>query len=523
MMRVLLIDQYAYHRATGHIHRWHFSDRGYQTWGSDTPPRVSYLPLIKESVDVRVSVTAWGQIGGKTEVEIGDVVAVNVADVRSVPLFASVYDVTADEWLRVPLSARPFNVLLIDYVIAGQPLLVREVEHDAPLSSAVTLWRGKAEVPKPQRTEIAIPIRDAVLDFDTPILTERYAGTGGTEGPETLKGTTKERCWGFVPIMTPQYLGIVGGLHLWSVNGGHPIEGVPTFWDRAYPLIQVTGSPGAGQYRVDTATGMIWTGTKPPTARCAVQGDKAGGIWRRYIGEVCSQLATSSGVVTSTDVAAMDATPRTISLHLPAGDTTTYASAFDRLTNSVARGYWDIDNTGTFVVSRLPTPAGGPSVRTYRYSAGETDGLRPSEDSRALPAKQTIVRFAQHVGANEDTVEEASADDVVLWTKEWRDAPSAEDPAIAAAYGTAAKVATVDTALALRSDAEAEAPLWQEELAAARQSYETFVHDGAPGISIGSRLTFEDNIAGFEAGASVVVHGRSIREAGGGAQLFVVR
>ncbi len=523
-MDLHIYDLVAYHTATGHQHRWHLcaGSQGYQSRSDDAPANVTWLPLVGPAASVSVMAAADG-----AKAQIDDLRLINVRrdPDDDLPRYASVFDITAGTWLRVPLGVRPLNVLLTDYT-AIQTVTERVLDDTAALSTAVTIWRAKAGLIGRGVTELRLPLYDRQLDFDTPIQkdTAKYGGTGGYDGPSTLKNTLKERCFGWRPFVVPTYLGIIGGYHRWSVNGGHPIEDVPRGWSGGVAVSKTSGTPGADQFAVDPATGYITTSIHYDDFRVTVQGDKTGGVWRRYIGEVIAHLATTvGGIIATADVSRMDATPRTIGLYLPAGDGRTHRDAYGKLVGSVPRGRWFIDLSERLVVTRLPRAEGAAPIRSYTKASGGTDGLTPTAGSTVIPSKQVTALFAENPSANSTAAPNATADDAALWTQQWRESDSAIDAGIAGAWGVSAKIDRIETELTLKADADAEAPLWLAEKAHPPQSYTLKVADGAPGLWIGDAVTVTDDIAGFEAGATVVVTGRTNRDRGGGATLYVER
>lgn len=521
-MDMHLYDLVAYHKATGHQHRWHFcaGSRGYQSRSDDNPASVTWLPVVGEWSGVAVQAAADG-----AKAEIADLRLMNVRDAEdTLPRHANVYDITAGAWLRPQLGSRPLNSLLTDYTV--QSVTERVLDDAAPLSTAVTIWRAKAGLIGPGRTELRLPLYDRQLDFDTPIQKDdaKYGGTGGYDGPANLKNTLKERCFGWRPFVQPTYLGIVGGYHRWSVNGGKPIEDVPGGWSGAVVVSKTAGTPGAAQFSVDVATGYITTSIHYEDFRVEVKGDKTGGVWRRYIGEVIAHLATTEGgIVSSADVSGMDATPRVIGLYLPAGDGRTFRDAFGKLVGSVPRGRWFVDLADRLVVTRLPRANAATSTRSYVKASGITDGLKPVSGSTVIPTKRVTVLYAENPNASSAAAVDATADNAALWTQQWRESDSATDGQVAAAWGVSAKIDRIETALTLKSDADAEAPLWLAEKANPPQPYELKVADGAPGLWIGGGVTVIDDVAGFEAGAVAVVTGRTNRDRGGGATLYLER
>ncbi|MBP2297948.1 hypothetical protein [Azospirillum picis] len=526
MMRLYELD--AFHKASGHVHRWYLcaGSRGYQSRGTDTPARVTWLPLVGQWDSVAVEAAG---AGGGSALRTADLRLMNVRSADTLPRWANVLDVTAATLLRVELGVRPLNALLTDYVI--RTIVVKEVDEAEAYSTAVTVWRAKAGLIQPDKTELRLPLWDRLADFDAPLLDPEdcYAGTGGLEGPATLAGMTKERCWGWRPIVAPTYLGVINGRHTYSCNGGHPIEGIVRGWDKAKLYALVTGTPSAtnspAEFAVNTSTGIITIGGgKPEDFRIELKGNKTAGVWHRYIGQIVAHLATThGGIIDTADVAGIDATPRTAGLYLPAGDTTTHRAAYDKLVGSVARGRWYIDLTDRLIVTRLPRATAATPLRSYRKAAGETDGLRPTAGNSEVPAKQAIVRYAENTTPASETATAATADDAALWTTQWRQAPSAVDTTVAAAWGVSAKPAYLDTALTIAAEAAAEAPLWLEEKADPPRQYELRVRDGAPGLWIGDAIRVTDDIAGFETGATAVIYGRTNRERGGGAILYLER
>ncbi|MGF7175843.1 hypothetical protein [Azospirillum doebereinerae] len=526
-MKVRLIDLLCYHKPSGHVHRWHLATfPGYQSGPADTPASVTWLPLVTAGADASVLIGSLGAADGQAELRIGDLVLRNERTRLPAARWANVLDVTTGTWLRVELDERPLNILLTDYVL--QSITEREIEADAPLATAVTIWSARAGLPKPKRTEIAVPIHDFRLDFDTPVQVARYAGTGGLEGPEELKDVLKEVPLGHCPMARPTYLGIVGGYHRWSVGGGQPVQDVPRGWSSGVAVLKQAGATPStnAYYTVDLATGILTTTVKYADFRVEVLGRRFAGVYQHRIGALIGALATSAGLVTAVDSAGMDEAPRTVGMFLAAGDGASHASVYAKLVGSVPRGGWYLGTAGQLVVTRVPHPDAATPLRRYSTAAGTTTGLVHIEGQHSPPAKQVVLRYAHNPSPGNTVADDALPNlaDVTRWKQEWREAASATDAGIVAAYGNAAKVATVETALTLEADAQAELPGWVAELASPPSLYELPALDGAPGLWIGDTVTVEDDIAGFEEdGAPVVIYGRTIADRTGGATLYVAR
>lgn len=512
---------WTYHKASGHVHVWGLSTKpGYQSAPTDTPASLPWMPWVLEPVDMTIGIASLAQAKGAIGTAPGRLLLENVKDwqgARSIP----VYDETAGAWIMVAVGSRPLNILLTDYAVAGWPFEEWVVEDGAPFSTATLRIRGTMELPVPTRSQIAIGARDRTRDFDTPILVDAYSGGGGLSGGEDLTDKTKERFFGW-GYCEPTYLGVIGGLHTYSVNAGFPIEDVVTFWDEAFRLTKrTTGTPVGGEWKVDPATGIVSVGgDRPKAPLCEVQGDKTGGVWRYRLGEVMQFLAAGSGfaAVNAASVMALDATPRTIGLWLPAGDKTTYRAGFDKLMGSVARGYWLLDAAGELHVGRLP--AAGTPKASYRRGSGPT-GLKPRETSdRGLPTTKVVLRFAEVPNPLRSTVGNATDADVALLKNRWREAV-AEDPAIATAYPRVAQTVTIDTALFDRVQATAEAGEFLSDMAEPPLLYDLPLGVPAADIDLRDTVNVTDDIAWFETGKNVVVVARTLKRSSGNPTLTV--
>ncbi|HYD31093.1 MAG TPA: hypothetical protein VEB64_09605 [Azospirillaceae bacterium] len=510
-------------KSDGHVIRWHLATKpGYQSAPTDDPANLPWMPWVVDPIDMSLGFAYLAQAKGAIGSGPGRLTLENTTDPlggRSI----HVYDETAAAWVTVSLGARPLNALVTDYALAGWTFEEWVVEDGAPFATAVLRIRGTMEVPAPARSQIVVSVRDRTRDFDTPILSgATYTGGGGLGGGEDLTDKTKERFfgWGYVE---PTYLGVIGGLHTYSVNGGNPIEGAVTFWDEAFRLTKITsGTPTGGQWKEDPATGILSVGgDRPKVPLCEVKGDKTGGVWRRYVGEVMKHLADGSGFTTvnAASVAALDATPRTIGLWLPPGSTTTFRQAFDKAAGSIARGYWYLDGTGEMFVGRLPAP--GTPEASYRRGS-TTTGLKPRETAdRGLPTTKVVLRFAEVPNPLRTAVANATEADAGLLKNRWREA-TAEDPAVAANYPRVAQTATIETQLFDRTEATAEAGQFLADMAEPELVYDLpLINTTAADIDLADTVGVTDDIATFETGRNVIVIGRTLKRKSGNPTLTV--
>lgn len=525
-----LVEVDLFHKATGHVHRFHFATGPYTTQRGDTAPDVPYAPLVVQAADIKLTIASYGAAAGDTRVEVGETHLSNVVWRDGMPDLV-VYDVTADAWLTIPCpaGARPLSSVWTDYTIGGRPIRIligpangsRDTDFDTVLTSTM-------EMPEPERDTIILRPRDGALDFDTALLVDTYPGTD-TEGAATLAGPAnmkdvlRERCFGHVPSCSPTYLGkTAAGLHLFSVNGGHPIEGVVVVRDGYVDLEEVTsGTPAAGQWKQDKTTGIfVLGGDYFFGITCEVKGDKTGGVWRTTGADLIRFLATDhSGLKTTADLdsasftAINAAAPYTLNLYLPAGATTTHREAYDLVTRSF-RGGWLVDPLGRLAVVQV-LPAAGSAVATLRKGVDHT-GLVPLSpaEGRVMPAKAALIRFAQnHAPASDGDIDVryVTADAKALAVTPWREARTADDAAVVAAYGANnARVVERETLITARPDAETEGLALRDDAKVPRPLYELPCTQLFPQLARLDLVLVYDDLPGFEAGKLVRIIGAHI-------------
>jgi hypothetical protein len=486
--------------------RYYATPPGYQARRTDAAPDRPYLPLVEQAGDVEISITSYGETTGQTRVAIGQTVLSNRLDWRT--------------------RTRPLNQVLSNEVHAGGRIAVfagpaggrRDVDFAA-------VFAGRMELEELARERVILTPRDRSLDFDVPVLTATYAGTGGLEGTASMTGIRKERCFGHVLRVRPTYLGKISGRHVFSVNGGNAIEGIVRVQDGGVDLTEVAGVPAAGQWRQTKSNGTFELGGNIAfEITCEVQGDKTGGTWRTTAADLIRLLATTvSGLrtdPTDLDTAAFSALNSAASyklgLWLPAGDETTFREAFDLLTGSV-RGYWLEGLDEKLTVGRVAVASGTP-VRTLRRDVDHT-GVQPLRrgEGRDTPVKQVTVRFAQNYAlSDEAALDRNVADDSrAILTRQWREEPTAVDATTAALYGTAARVITVETLLFDRSAATTIAGELLADLKEPRRVYEIPCNQPFPDVPLLGVVQVVDDLPGFEAGKLLRIIGRRINQRAG--------
>lgn len=523
---VFLVEPDAYHKASGHLHRFYFSTGPFQCRRTDELADLPYAPLVEQAADVSLAISSYGDVAGTTAVEVGQIILANRLDwQRRIPIRGR--DLATGALVTLPAAARPLNPFWTDYVLAGHRLAVyvgpADGSRDADFTPICVIGQ---EMPELIRTGIVLSPRDKALDFDTPLQVETYGGTGGLDGTTDQKGKTKERCFGWVLSFEPTYLGInaATGKHRYSVNGGHPIEGIVHVRDGYVDLTEVTsGTPSSGQWKQDKATGTFELGGSLPAfgLTCEAKGDKTGGTWRNTIADLIRFWATThSGILADPagiDVAAFAAlnvvAPYTIGLWLPVGDTTTLGRAFDQAAQST-RAFWLVDEAERLSVGQALPASGTPARRLLRGI--HHNGLSPiSRAGRDTPAKAVLIRSGQnHAVADAATLDRAlSGDARNIATTQWRESRTPEDAGVVAAYGAnIARLVERDTLLRFQADGDTEAAALLADAKVPRQTFELPCTQIFADVRRLDVIEVEDDLAGFETGKLLRVIGVRVNQ-----------
>lgn len=534
---VFLVELDAHHLASGHRHRFFFATApGYMSARTDALPDVAYAPLVEQAADVALTIASYGDVAGPSAVEIGQTILANRLDRQRVAMPIRGRDLTAGAWVTLPAAARPLSALWTDYALAGQRLAVlvgpRTGTRDADFTPVCVTGQ---EMPELTRTAIVLSPRDRMLDFDSPVLTVTYGGTGGLDGAADMKGRTKERCFGHVLSLEPTYLGVVdlgdGALHTFSVNGGAPIEGVVAFRDGYVDLTEVTsGTPASGQWKQRTATGIVQLGggaAEHPVAFGAtaeVKGDKSGGVWRVTAADLVRYWATShSGVLvdgTGIDDDAFDAlnvaAPHALGVWLPAGDGTTLRALIDSAVQSV-RGFAAMTEAERLTVGRVLPPSGPAVARLLRgvHHLGLTPAGRQGRDT---PARAVLLRTGRNYSPGDTATLDRAVTDAArsIAVTEWRESRTPDDAGVLAAYGaTISRLVERDTLLRHAADGDTEAAALLADAKVPRQLYELPCTQLRPDIRRLDVVTVVDDLPGYESGRDLRVIGVRVNQRAG--------
>lgn len=210
----------------------YYSTNGFLSTPSDTPANTEYEPRLEGAFNFQRSLFSAGKLSG-----------------RSIPGFGSIVLNNRDGGLDA----------LADYAWGGQRVRVWLGGADFALSDYGLIFDGTAEGIDYGDGEISIRLRDLQYQLDREIQADTFAGSGGAEGGADLAGRRKPLTFGICRNVPLIYLGVSGGKHIFSAGQG-PIIGVLRVRDLGLELTYNAGTPGAAEWSIDCATGVVTLG-----------------------------------------------------------------------------------------------------------------------------------------------------------------------------------------------------------------------------------------------------------------------
>lgn len=202
-----------------------------------------------------------------------------------------------------------------------------------------------------------------------------YAGSGGTEGGDDLKGKRKPWCGGTVKNV-PAVLVDAANL-IYQVSDG-AIQDVPAVYDRGIALTKVGGAPGAGQYSVDTTNGRFTLGATPAgTVTADVEGDATLDGYIEATGALVRRILLVRGGIASGEIEPVSfdrfasAVPAAVGIWVGT-EPVSCAAAIDELLANVG-AFGGFTAGGQFSIARLDLPTGAPAASYDTQEIGEIE------------------------------------------------------------------------------------------------------------------------------------------------------
>lgn len=151
--------------------------------------------------------------------------------------------------------------LVSRYALEGRALVVRHGKASFAYDAFRTVFSGVMSGFIASRDDVRVSLRDALDKLDVPIQTTTYAGTGGKEGGDDLKGKPKPIALGKV-FNVPALL-LDAANEVYQV-ASHQVQAISAVRDRGVALaVATSGGPGLGEFETDLSDGTFELGDEP--------------------------------------------------------------------------------------------------------------------------------------------------------------------------------------------------------------------------------------------------------------------
>ncbi len=478
------------------VHR--YSDGGYTSAPTDTPPNAWYQPRIKRAANYGRSIRG---AGGRATAAGGEMVLIDT-----------------DGGLDGLTDAT-----------AGRLVQIRRLNQDRTLAGSTLILTGIALQPERGLTTVTLKLRDmAAALAETQVQEATYGGTT-TDGtlqnadgrPSDIGGRVKPLCYGACYSVAPAPVDVY---HLmYQVHDG-PVAAIPVVRDRGvaltpaadYPTMAAlyaatTGEAGSGadiergRYGTCLAAGLFKLGGMPFGA---ITADVLSGLAPadRTAAAVMRTLVEGAGHAVDGDaLAALAASvPAEIGLYLDRE--TTIAAALDMVAESIG-AWWAFDRAGVWTCGRLDRPA-EDAVPVAEFGVGEIFRKDLSRSTGDHPVKTIKLRYAPYWSAltESDIAGDVDASLRAELIEPWRTAEAA-DATVAITYPLA-QVTEVESLIADQAAAQAEAARLLALLSVPSARYKIAVPlELASRVQLGSIIKVTLPRWGMNAGKNLLVVG----------------
>lgn len=349
-----LVELAPYNLSTSSVVNLYYSDRGFVTSPSESPANTLYDSRVMEALNFQRSMFQQGKIGG-----------------RSVPGFGEIVLNNADGGLDA----------LVGYAWDSRAVTIKVGEVGANLSQHFTIFEGVSKSVEFDDMTLRIIIHDDQDIFTRTIPSVLYAGTGGNEGTDVLKGTPKPLCFGEVTNIIPVLVDPTNNVY--QINDGQ-IEAITNVYVDGVRTTSFTP---------DLANGRLTMGSTPTgIVTCDVKGAKPSGSYKstaadivRYIGSQFGGLTDPGDFDTASFTALNTANSTPVGIYLTGFSQ--IGAVLDALINSIG-AFYGFGRDGKFSVGRLELASG-----TADLEADSTNILEINHQPTVIPNYQVFLSY----------------------------------------------------------------------------------------------------------------------------------
>ena len=237
---------------------------------------------------------------------------------------------------------------------------------------------------------LLISLADPATDLRKPILTDRYAGTGGLEGPVEWKGKLKRRLWGRLFNVAGEAIDGANSIYCFA-DPTRPLQAFDQVRDKGaaaapaaltllawqgsvaatFAALQAAAAPQGGGVLCPSIACIKWW-TEPAGALCA---DLRGEVGAGYVETAASIAERIAGAVTAIPFTAGTVTAANVARPIAAGwiadsENATAAAAIDQLLSDVSL-LWVLD-AGAITIRRWEWGASVAAARSLDVARQQT-------------------------------------------------------------------------------------------------------------------------------------------------------
>ncbi|MDF1791441.1 MAG: hypothetical protein P1U88_05990 [Thalassobaculaceae bacterium] len=455
----------------------YFSDDGFVTAPGDNPANTYFEARLLAALNFERQLFAGGRLSG-----------------RSVPGAGTLELDNADGALDA-MTALAFDGRRVRVLLGGDGFAY---------GAFGTIFDGTADGIEFDDITLTVRLRDLQSRFEIGVDRGIYGGTGGLDGRAGLKDREKPLTFGRA-YRVPAVL-VDPATLTYQVHDG-AIEDVDAVYDSGLALTKAAGSPSAGQFSVDAATGTFALGASAAgTVTADVRGDKVDGVFVETVAGLIHRLVVSRAGAhepLSIDTAAFNAfaAAHDDPVGIWVRDGSTLAETLDALADSLGAHY-GFDRTGRLTIGRVEAPMAS-GVAAY----DESQVLEIERLALARPVWRHSVEYRRYwqtldAAATAGAVSEEARADLAEPVR----VEAASDPSVRLRHPLSDE-AVVSTLLVDAASAAAEANRLLSIFGSGRVAFRVLLKTQPFALELGQTITLTYPRHGLAGGRNLVVVG----------------